>query len=172
MQPAHSLLFGLWLLAAAGFILVTGAGLPDTVASHFGPSGAADGFMPRTAYLALMAGFAAGLPAIMVWVQSRVMRRAPQRLRLPNRDYWVAPERIEEALRMITEKLMQFGAMLALLLCFVHWEVVQANLRNPPQLDNARMITALAVLLLAVAVWVYRLYARFRRPPARRGPIS
>ena len=100
-----------------------------------------------------------------------MIRKAPQRIRLPNRDYWLAPERLEETMAAITGKLMVFGAMLALLLCFVHWEVVQANLRVPPRLHTGRMTAALVVFALLVGLWLYGFYARFRRPPERRGPI-
>lgn len=172
MQPGRLLLFGLVLALAAGFILVTGAQLPDTVASQFGASGAPNSFMPRRAYVAFMAIVAAVVPLVMVFSQDRLLRKAPHRIRLPHQDYWVAPERIEETRAALTGWMMAAGTLLALLICFTHWEVVQANLRQPPRLDTTRMTGGLVIFLALLGVLLYGLNARFRRPPpGRRGPI-
>lgn len=162
---AHRWLFAAWLVLVAGFILVTGSQLPATVASHFGAGGDADGFMPRAAYLGVMCVAGAALPAIIVIAQQRIMRKWPQRVNLPNREYWLAPQRREATVQAITRHLMLFGFGLSVLMAFAHWEVVQANLREPPRLAAARFTVAIAVFVAATASWVYRLYARFRRTP-------
>src|SRR5690606_3467074 len=106
---AHRWLFAAWLVLVAGFILVTGSQLPATVASHFGAGGDADGFMPRAAYLGVMCVAGAALPAIIVIAQQRIMRKWPQRVNLPNREYWLAPQRREATVQAITRHLMLFG---------------------------------------------------------------
>ncbi len=109
-------LFGLWLVLAVAFVLLTGSRMPETVASHFAASGLADGFMPRRYYLALMAALIAGMPTAMVLLQQRSMRLRPDKLKLPHRDYWLAPERIDATRQAITARLMIFGSALVLLL--------------------------------------------------------
>ena len=162
---AHPWLYAAWLCLVAGFILVTGTQLPATVASHFGASGQADAFMPRAAYLLVMGIAGAALPGIIVIVQRRIMRKRPQQVNLPNRDYWLAPQRREATVQAVTRHMMLFGLGLSLLMAFAHWEVVQANLREPPRLASGRFVAAIGVFIAATAWWVYRLYARFRRTP-------
>lgn len=157
--------FAAWLGAVAGFILVTGTQLPAIVASHFALGGQADGFMPRSAYLAVMCIAGVALPGIIVIVQARIMRKWPQRMRLPNREYWLAPQRREATVEAITRHIMLFGFGLSALIAFVHWEVVQANLREPPRLAAARFSVAIGLFIAGTIWWVCRLYARFRRTP-------
>jgi hypothetical protein len=160
----HATLYAAWLALVVVFILATGTLLPPTVASHFAGSGAADAFMSRAGYLGAMCFFAAGIPALMVFWTERTIRRAPQRINLPQREYWLAPERREATLRAITARMMVFGVGVSALIAFAHWEVVQANLREPPQLAAERFLAVLGLFGLATAVWLYRVYARFRRP--------
>jgi hypothetical protein len=158
----YTTLYAAWLVLVAMFVLVSGTSLPPSVASHFVGSGEPDAFMTRAGYLGTMCFFAAGMPAIMVVSTRRMVRRSPQRLNLPRRDYWLAPERREATLRAITVHIMQFGVAMSLLIAFAHWEVIQANLRMPPRLATERLLTAIGMFVLATGWWLYRLYARFR----------
>lgn len=161
----HPSLFWAWLVLVAAFILVTGTQLPPTAASHFGLSGQADGFMPRAAYLLVMCVAGSALPGIIVIAQWWIMRKRPQRVNMPNRDYWMAPERREATIQAMTRHMMLFGFGLSLLIAFAHWEVVQANLRVPARLDSVRFAVAIGLFVAVTVWWVYRLYARFRRTP-------
>jgi hypothetical protein len=161
----HAWLYAAWLVLVLIFILATGTQLPPTAASHFVGSGEADAFMARGSYLGAMCVFAAGLPALMVLWTRRIVRQSPHRLMLPNRDYWLAPQRRAATLQVITSHMILFGFALSLLIAFAHWEVLQANLRQPPRLATGRFMAALGLFVVATAGWVYRLYARFRRLP-------
>jgi hypothetical protein len=110
-----------------------------------------------------MCVFAAGVPALMVLWTRRIVHQSPQRVNLPNRDYWMAPQRREATLQAITAHMMLFGCGVSLLIAFAHWEVIQANMRQPPRLANIRLVVAIGLFVVATGGWVYRLYARFRR---------
>ena len=86
-------LFALYIACAAAFVWLTSSGLPPLVASHFGAGGVANGFMTRTVYTRFMEAFVIGLPAFMVLVSLYAVGNARARLNMPNRDYWLAPER-------------------------------------------------------------------------------
>jgi serine/threonine-protein kinase len=164
MSSTQAWLYGAWLVLICLFVVVTGVQMPPTVASHFVGSGEADAFMSRAGYLGAMCFFAAGIPAVMVFFTRRMIHRAPQRVNLPNRAYWLAPERREATLAAITVHMMWFGFGMSLLIAFAHWEVIQANLREPPRLDSMRVLVAIGLFMAATAWWLVRLYARFRRP--------
>jgi hypothetical protein len=165
MASTQGWLYAAWLALAVIFILVSGTQLPPNVASHFAGSGEADGFMARGSYLAAMCVFAAGLPALMVLWTRRIVQQSPHRVNLPNREYWMAPQRREATLQALTAYMMLFGFGLSLLIAFVHWEVIEANMRQPPRLATARFVIAIGLFMAATGGWLYRLYARFRRPP-------
>ena len=82
------------LLAIEGVIIyVTSRHLPARVASHFDGQGFANGFMPREDYLLLMTALGLGIPLLLVLVLVVLPYFMPTRLRIPSRDYWIAPAR-------------------------------------------------------------------------------
>src|SRR5258707_8825101 len=87
------LIFVLCLAVAAGFIVTTAGALPATVASHFGPGNAANGFMTRGGYQVFMLFFALGLPVFLAAMIGLLPRMRPQSLNLPNREHWLDPTR-------------------------------------------------------------------------------
>jgi hypothetical protein len=156
------------LAGAAAFVLISGSSLPPLVASHFGVGGTANGFMSRNGYLAFMLIGTIVMPLLMV-VPQRLVRTIPPRLiNVPNRDYWLAPERIDSTLDYLRDHAVWFAALFAMLLCFVHWEVVQANMRTPARLAAQPFIAGLIAYAVAVLVWIAALVAHFRRPPDAR----
>ena len=84
--------FLLALAAAAIFIRLSGQQLPETMASHFDATGNANGFMARDTYLNFITLVAVGSPLLIVAVQALVLSQVA-RINIPNRDYWLAPER-------------------------------------------------------------------------------
>ncbi len=164
MKCSSSLLTFAALLAAA-FILVTGRSLPTIVASHFAVGGDADGFMPRNAYLGLMLAVTVMLPLLMA-VGLGLVRFIPARfVNLPNREYWLAPERATETFAFLQSHGRSFAALLMAFLCFVHWLVVQANALQPPHIGVSWLLAGLLLFVLAVAVWIGAFFVHFRRRP-------
>ena len=151
------------LLVAAGFILLSGQSLPPVVASHFGAGGSANGYMSRGAYLGLMLVMTLVVPGVLA-VGHRLVGRVPRRrVSLPERDYWLAPERSAETFSFLRRHLSYLSALSAVFFCFVHWLVVRANALQPPQLSVSLFFGGLVAFLVAVAVWVAALLVRFRR---------
>src|SRR6476646_6925977 len=71
------------LAIAAVFVVVSGSRLPPIAASHFGFGGAADGFMPRTGYLAVMLLTTVGLPLLLVVSHGLIRYVPPRFINLP-----------------------------------------------------------------------------------------
>jgi hypothetical protein len=153
------------LAVAAGFILLSGQSLPPIVASHFTAGGNADSFMPRNAYLGLMLVMAVGVPILLALGYSLLHLVPPHLVSLPNRDYWLSPERTAETFAFLRKHGIYLSALMATFLCFIHWLVVRANELQPPHLSASLFMTGLVPFLLAVAVWIGVLFVRFRRCP-------
>ncbi len=153
------------LAGAAAFVLITSNNLAPLVASHFGIGGAVDGFMSRDAYVAFMLVGVVVFPLLIV-VPQRLMRTVPRRLiNVPNRDYWLAPERIEATTEYLRNHAIWFAALLAVFMCFVHWEVVQANMRRPVRLLAGPFFVGIALYVVSVFVWIGTMMAHFSRRP-------
>jgi uncharacterized membrane protein len=157
------LTFGLYAICAAAFVYLTGLGMPDLVASHFGATGAADGFMPRGSYLGFMILFIIGFPALLVFATWHVFGSPHVRINLPNRAYWLAPERRAQTIAYLRRGVVWFGVLLVAFLCYAHWLVVLANTTQPPHLAVSWMFGGLGVFLVALVIWLAVFLGRFRR---------
>ena len=151
--------------AAAVFLVLSGSAMPERVASHFVGDGSANGFMPRGAYLGLMLGLTIGLPFLLALPGWLIQRVPLSMVRLPHKDYWLAPERRASTLEFMTHRSTMFGAFMTVFLCYVHWLVVEANKANPPHLPNAPFIAGMAVFAVVTVVWAGAFIVHFYDRP-------
>jgi uncharacterized membrane protein len=169
VAPPHShkfswAVFLVLLLAAALFINQTVAALPARVAVHFDANGVASSFMTGVQYRRFILLFTIGTPIVLVAFMSSAYSRATD-MKLPNRDYWLAPQRIARTRSFLVAHGIWFGSLLVALMSFVHWLVLDANRRQPPALSNQGTFLGLLVLLVCMAAWIGTLMVAFRRPP-------
>ena len=155
--------FVLLLLFAILFVTGTASELPLTVASHFDAAGQPNAFMSRSGYVRFVLCLAVGLPALVVAVLWMVYSRATD-LKLPNREYWLAPERLDRTRAFLVAHGVWFGSLLVTLACFVHWLELAANRQQPPHLSNQSFAAVLIAFLIATAAWIAALMFAFRRP--------
>lgn len=153
------------LVIAEGFVWLTSGGLPPVVASHFGSGGAANGFMGKGTYTAFMLAVVVAVPALLGLLGQLVRVLPLQLLNLPNKQYWLAPQRRAATLESLSSLSMPFALALVVLLCFVHWLVVQANAVQPARLLEGSLFVALAVFGAATVLWLVVLFRRFNRCP-------
>ena len=136
-QPGrYPVLLLILVVCAAFFIWATSLSLPEVVASHFGASGFANGYMPRALYVCLTIAFALLLPLAMAVVPSLALRNPHARINLPNREYWLSPSQRPETIEFLRQHFVRFGAMLVIFFCYVHWLIVRANTVTPPTLSS------------------------------------
>lgn len=103
-----------------------------------------------------------GVPTLIVVLQAVVLRTSPV-TNLPNRDYWLAPERKEATFAFLDVQAMRFAVMMVAFLCFVHWLLVKANAAQPPQLGSSLFVPIPVAFLLASLAWAAAFALRFRR---------
>ncbi|HKC17311.1 MAG TPA: hypothetical protein VKC11_11455 [Steroidobacteraceae bacterium] len=156
-------LFALYIACGAVFVGLTSMRLPPLVASHFGASGMANGFMTRTFYTVFMVAFVIGLPALIVLVTWFAVGNARARLNVPDRDYWLAPERRAATVAFLRNGILWFGVLLVTFLCYAHALVVRANGVQPPRLDNSWFMGGLVAFFIVLFVAVRKFRGRFRR---------
>lgn len=156
----------IYLLAfACTFILYTSQWLPDQVASHFGPNHLADGWMSRAGYVIFMLAFTVGMAVLISVFTGMFPARYPQWTNVPNRDYWLAPERRAESLDYLAAHGRRLAYLIVMMMLGMHYAILLANQARPPRLPGPVFTSILISFALALAWWIVRLYRRFPRPP-------
>jgi serine/threonine-protein kinase len=163
MRASRTLLL---LLAAAGVLQLAhySPELPEVVASHFDGAGRPNGFQSRNGFAVFSAAMLA-LTLVVFGGLGPLFRKIPTRwFNLPNRDYWLSPERREETIETLSAQLEWYGAATLALYLIVIQMVIETNRMTEPSLDSRSVWIVLGVYFLFTAVWTTRFILRFRRP--------
>jgi uncharacterized membrane protein len=156
------LFFGIVLLAIAqclhDFPL-----LPDRMASHFGASGMPNGWMTKSQFFMTFA--LTLLPALLVefWVASRIANKPDAKINLPNKEYWLAPERRAGTFAYFETFFAWYGCAFLLVVVSTMGLAMRANFDTPPLLPTGPIVSVLGGFILynvAAVVGVYRRFAR------------
>ena len=132
--------------------------LPDTVASHFDGRGIPNGWMSKQMFIAIYLGIMVFMVAVF-----HLIPKFPNQLRnIPNRDYWMAPERKEETMKYIEDVTPRLGIATMLLFLYVFQFAMQANLSPEPVLSGY-VGWALILYFIFLAIWLLKFLRRFRR---------
>ena len=140
--------------------------LPERVASHFGSSGAADGWTSRTAFVATYVGLIGAMGLLYNGLAWGLPRLPVSMINLPRRDYWLSPERRERTLQDLGEQIAEIGTAFVLFLMLVFHLSIRANLDKTFRLDPAVVGSALIVFLAVLVCWLGRLIWRYARTGA------
>lgn len=155
--------FFLLIGAGAVYIFMSTGDLPDKVASKFGTNNVVVAYMARDFYRWWMLGFGILLPIIVVAATAWLPRRAPHRMRLPNRDHWLAPERWDRTKASLSAQGYWIGSVITAFVIGLHYAIVESHRFTPPRLQSATM-WVLFVVFFACIIALIAVYAiRFRR---------
>jgi uncharacterized membrane protein len=155
--------FALALLFAIFYFSNTVSSLPPMVASHFDGAGVATARMTRAFYSKFLFGMGVGFPIAMVALLSVVYSKAND-MKLPNRDYWLAPERIAQTRALLVSHGVWFGCLMVAMVCYMHWLVMIAHRSVPPHLSDQLVMGGLLVFMGIALGWVIALLRAFRLP--------
>jgi hypothetical protein len=107
-----------------------------------------------------------GLLAAMPWVVDAIVRSVPVNLvNLPNREYWLAPERREDALRRLNAALALFMFETAALLAAMTELAFRANLPGG-SFNSAIAWPLMAAYGVATVAWLVSILRAFALPPS------
>jgi serine/threonine-protein kinase len=136
--------------------------LPPRVASHFDLRGHPDGWTTKQEFVAITVAMFA-LMSLALAAIPLVAHFAPAALiNLPNKEYWLAPEREVESRRAISRWSLYLIAATFWLLALIAHEAMAANLRQPPQLKVVWWL--LGGFFAIVFLMSIQLIVRFRKP--------
>jgi uncharacterized membrane protein len=163
MNRISWLAFALALLCAIFYFSNTISSLPPMVASHFDGAGFPTAHMTRAFYAKFVFGMGVGVPIAMVALLSLVYSNARD-MKLPNREHWLAPERIAQTRALLVAHAVWFGCLMVAMVCYMHWLVLTAHRGVPPHLSNQLVMGGLLVFVGVASGWVVALLRAFRLP--------
>jgi uncharacterized membrane protein len=139
--------------------------LPATMASHFDGRGIPNGWQTKLVFFAFFLG-ATLLATVVAFGVPRIIETLPaQQLNLPNKEYWLAPERREASLGFLRAHMAWFGcAIFFVILLAFHYSIL-ANLHGQTNFESRSFLIVLGAFLLFMIFWLIRLFTRFGRPP-------
>jgi uncharacterized membrane protein len=112
--------FAAALLLAIFYVTQTSPQLPPFVASHFDAAGVPNAFMAHNTHVRFMLTMCVGLPLSLVAIMSAVYSYA-NNIKIPNRDYWLAPERSAATRSLLIARGLWFGVLLAFFAVTAGW---------------------------------------------------
>jgi uncharacterized membrane protein len=138
--------------------------MPGRMASHFGPSGMPNGWMTKSQFFAVYA-FSL-LPAFVLefWLPRKLRRTDGDKLNLPNKEYWLAPERRDSTFAYLEAFFAWYGCAFLLLIVFVMGLAMRANLNPSPRLPTGPTVTALIVFVAFTVAAIVAMLRRFSAP--------
>ena len=168
MRCVRSLVLMSILMAAAVQSNYYAHSLPDMVGSHFGTSGLASAWQTKVAFFSVELAIIV-LAAIISFGVPRLIAAMPaSAINLPNKDFWLSPERREETFSFLRMQMAWFGCALLAFLLFVMELVFRANLQTPPRLNNAAFVPALVAFIAFSTAWTVRFVVHFYRTQSKQ----
>jgi uncharacterized membrane protein len=154
-------------ILAAGFLecLHDFPFLPQQMASHFAASGNANGWMMKSQFFSVYAVLMIPPVILEFWTPRRIRRTANDRLHIPNKDYWLAPDRRAETMAYFEKFIAWCGCALLALEVLAMGLSMRANFLNPPHLATGLVVFALAAFVLFNAASILVMIHRFSRRP-------
>lgn len=160
-----------WLIVAAALIgsilqaVFFWPHLPDEVASHFNAVGQADGWMSKTAFVAVTLLIQIGLAAMMLGFGWLIKVLPTSMINIPNREYWLADERREQTLGESESLMAWIAAGTAVFMMVIFYLTFDANVGEKKGLNSSASWSCAIVYMVGLLVFcVMRLKKYFRVP--------
>lgn len=138
--------------------------LPNRLASHFDASGMPNGWMTKTQFLWMYALLLLPALAIEFWVSHKIANQPDTRLNLPNKEYWLAPERRAETCAYFATFFAWYGCVFLFVVAFAMGLAMRANFDTPVQLPTGPIVSVIVGFVLFNVAAVVALLRRFSMP--------
>ncbi|RYZ07394.1 MAG: DUF1648 domain-containing protein [Myxococcales bacterium] len=160
-------------LAGMGYAWRVYSVSPAVVPVHYGPNGLPDRWGSPAELLAVHAGVI-GVSSVLFAALPWLVRRAPSLVNLPNKEYWLAPERRDEAAAKLEGWCGVFGTALNVLVITLQALLAGGTAQGARGVAFLLSVTlGFALFTIASCVWLYRSYrlpagAEWAQPPRAR----
>lgn len=145
-----------WVLSVV-VLVATAMAMPEMVGIKFNAQGVASAALPKWAYMVSASISVLGLPTLVALVPPMLVFRESRWAWVPNKGFWLSPERRDAAAHMLAGQLQELGCMLMAFQLFHHWLVVQACNKGA-HMDVQAGNMAMYALAAGVGLWVLMRY--------------
>ena len=154
---------GITLLIAVGHGVWAYTVLPERVASHWDGAGNPNGYMSRDAFVSFYLWLMVGLSTLFGGIGALIRVTPNDAINLPNREYWLTPERREATIATISQQMNAFTIMMNAFMIGIHQLSIMANLTPDKHLSNGVWVL-LVGFLGGTGYWVYKMMTEFKLP--------
>ncbi|MBL7076616.1 MAG: DUF1648 domain-containing protein [Kiritimatiellae bacterium] len=133
--------------------------LPAEVAHHFGASGQPDAWGSKEHFLVVYLVTVAVMAATFLGLGLAMPKIPNSAINLPNKEYWLAPERRRQTLDYMLPRLLWLGSLTMVLLLDIFHQSFQVHLGKATSLPHVWY--SMVAYLIATAVWCIAVYRRF-----------
>jgi len=141
--------------------------LPDRVACHFAADGTPNGWQSKQDFFLIPCIVVAGCTLVSFLLPLILALLPPELINLPNKYYWLAPERRVETSRFMTAHMAWFGCGLLFVLLYAISQAINANLPNRGQFNSLGMEYVIGgFMLYGVLVFGHMLRHFYKVPPS------
>jgi serine/threonine-protein kinase len=141
------------------------AQLPEVMTSHFNARGAPNGWQTKSAFFSVLIGVSFLAAVVGFGIPRIITLLPPEFINLPNKRYWLAPERRAETMDFLNSYFAWFGcALFAVILIAINF-AVQANFHPEQRPDATPVWYVLAGFLAFSILGSVRIFKRFGSPP-------
>jgi uncharacterized membrane protein len=138
--------------------------LPGRLASHFAASGVPNGWMTKAQFFIIYAALILPAAAVEFWVSHSIAKKPDARLNLPNKEYWLAPERRADTFAYFDSFFAWYGSAFLFVEVFAMGLAMRANFDTPPQLPTGPIVSVIVGFVFFNVVAVLAMFHRFSKP--------
>jgi uncharacterized membrane protein len=135
--------------------------LPDTVASHFGRSGKPDAWSSKLFFVNFYLITIGIIVILFPGIGSGMSKMPDSLINLPNKDYWLSPERRQETSESLSQYFYWFGSATLLLMLDIFHQSFLVHLGKAKSLDHP-MLSVVTYVDFSV-LWSIGLIAKFMK---------
>jgi hypothetical protein len=137
--------------------------LPAVIAGHFNAAGMPNSWEPKSVFFTIIC-IVYVIFAALAWAMPQLITSLPPELvHLPNKAYWLAPQRREQTAHLLGDQLTWLGVLeIGFIVCVVQL-AINANLTTPPSRLGPALLFALGAFAIVLVGWTLRLYRTFSR---------
>jgi uncharacterized membrane protein len=137
--------------------------LPNTLASHFNGAGTANSWQSKQAFFATYGLVMLLLLAVSTIVPRLVFALPVELINLPNKEYWLSPQRRGVTYEFLSDRFAMFGGATLLMTLIVFQFAILANIPGNPASLPPSIWGVLVAYLVFTAIWIVGLFLKFRR---------
>ena len=156
---------GIYLSLLAGLMaqFFYASSLPAEVAVHFGQGGYPNGWLNSEIHQLINSLILIGNSIIFLSVNT-IFKRVPMKyISFPNKEYWLAEERKNDSMKMISNWMAFFGLATNLFLLGVFHLVYLANQVHPPRLNEDLFLKLMGIYSILLIGWLILLFKKFNK---------